>query len=222
MKNILISLICTILVISCSKNNTTEQIPTVTQLPSIKICNQTWTSQNLSVNKYQNGETIPEVKDPVAWNKLTTGAWCWYNFDSTQFSKYGRLYNWFAVNDSRKLAPQGWHIPTISEWSQLFVCLGGEPYAGGKMKVSGTSNWAAPNTAADNSSGFNGLPGGHLAIDGVFYGNYMGLGFLGYWWASDQDNTVNAPGILLRNDEGKVTIGKYEKRNGYSVRFVRD
>jgi uncharacterized protein (TIGR02145 family) len=222
MKKILFPLLCTIIVISCSKNTTTEQTPTAAQLPSVKICNQTWTSQNLSVNKYQNGETIPEVKDPVAWNKLTTGAWCWYNFDSTKFSKYGRLYNWFAVNDARKLAPLGWHIPTNSEWSQLFVCLGGEPYAGGKMKEAGTSNWTAPNTAADNISGFTGFPGGHLATDGVFYGNYMGVAYMGLWWASDQDNTVNAPGVILKNDEAKVTVGKFDKRNGFSVRLVKD
>jgi uncharacterized protein (TIGR02145 family) len=104
----------------------------------VTIDTQTWTTKNLDVSNFRNGDTIPHVQDKNAWAKLTSGAWCYYennnaNYDSIG-SIYGKLYNWYAVNDPRGLAPNGYHIPTHAEWNILRDNLGGEEIAGAKMK----------------------------------------------------------------------------------------
>lgn len=101
---------------------------------TVTIGKQVWTSKNLNVSTYRNGDTIPQVQDQNAWANLTTGAWCYYDNDSTNGKKYGKLYNWYAVNDPRGLAPKGYHIPTDAEWIVLIDKLGGKSEAGKKMK----------------------------------------------------------------------------------------
>ena len=81
-----------------------------------KIGNQIHTTKNLNVTKYRNGDIIPQVTDPTQWTNLTTGAWCYYNNDPANGAIYGKLYNWYAVNDPRGLAPQGWHVPSHTEF----------------------------------------------------------------------------------------------------------
>jgi len=129
-------------------------------LSSVQIGNQTWTLKNLDVSTYRNGDPIPQVQDNTAWANLSTGAWCYYLNNTANGTIYGKLYNWYAVNDPRGLAPNGYHIPTDAEWTTLTTYLGGSTLAGGKMKEAGSSHWLSPNTGATNSSGFKGLPGG--------------------------------------------------------------
>ena len=160
---------------------------------SVTICSQAWSLTNLDVTTHRNGDSIPEVTDPTAWTALTTGAWCYYNNDSANGSTYGKLYNWYAVNDSRGLAPTGYHIPTDTEWSTLTTCLGGESVAGGKMKETGTTHWASPNQDATNTSGFTSLPGGYRYYDGTFYD----VGNHGLWWSSTQHDAPYAWGRYL-------------------------
>src|SRR5580765_7574137 len=134
-----------LLAISCKKENNSIQSSqnadnTSTQnsisdpgvQAAIKIGTQKWMSRNLDVTYYRNGDVIPHVTDPTKWQALTTGAWCWYNNDSANGAVYGKLYNWYAVNDPRGLVPAGWHIPSDAEWNTLSTYLG--IYAGGKMK----------------------------------------------------------------------------------------
>jgi hypothetical protein len=92
------------------------------------ICDQDWMVKNLDVTTYRNGDPIPQVINPSAWVKLTTGAWCYYNNDLANSSIYGKLYNWYAVNDPRGIAPVGWHVPSYAEWTKLTDCLGGDTY----------------------------------------------------------------------------------------------
>jgi hypothetical protein len=127
-KNILIFIVLTAILFSI-----TGYAQTVT------IGSQVWTSTNLNVSTYRNGEVIPQVNDGEVWAKLTTGAWCYYDNDSSNGTKYGKLYNWYALNDPRGLAPKGYHIPTNAEWTALTDYLGGEAVAGIKMKS--TSGW---------------------------------------------------------------------------------
>ena len=91
-----------------------------TTLPNIKICNQVWMPTNLATSNYRNGDPIPQVTDPIIWSNINIGAWCWYNNDSATYAKaFGKLYNWYAVNDPRGLAPNGWHIPSDQEYIDL-------------------------------------------------------------------------------------------------------
>lgn len=139
--------------------------PTVTDYDgnvyqTVLIGDQCWMMENLKVTHYRNGDPIPHVTDGVTWGNLTSGAYCNYNNDEGNVATYGRLYNWYAVDDSRNIAPAGWHVPSDAEWQTLVDYLGGDAVAGGKMKEAGTTHWASPNTGATNESGFTALPGG--------------------------------------------------------------
>lgn len=187
-------------------------------LPTIQIGLQKWMSKSLDVAFYRNGDPIPQVTDPTEWAALTTGAWCYYNNDSTTGTTYGKLYNWYAVNDPRGLAPQGWHIPSDAEWAELSATLGGDAVSGGKLKEAGTPHWTSPNTAGNNNSGFAGLPGGVCSNSGTFYG----VGLICYWWCSTEVSTSMAWGRALSNGNGIVFRGTSDKKNGFSVRCLRD
>ena len=187
---------------------------TAVNYPSVLIGAQYWMEKNLEVTTYRNGDPIPYVTDETAWAALTTGAWCYYNNDPSN----GKLYNWYAVNDPRGLAPVGWHVPTDDEWTTLSTTLGGDAVAGGKMKVAGTTRWTAPNTGADNSSGFAGLPGGFRNLSGTFsvVGNY------GYWWSSTEVNAASAWYRSLTYSNGSFNRYPNNKQYGFSVRCLRD
>jgi uncharacterized protein (TIGR02145 family) len=188
-------------------------------IPNVIICNQRWFLKNLDVSKYKNGDPIPQVDDATAWSKLTTGAWCWYNNDSTTYaSTYGKLYNWYAVNDSRGLAPQGWHIATDAEWSQLSTCLGGDAVAGGNLKETGISNWFAPNNGANNSSGFTGLGAGFRTGGGLF----TDFGFSGVFWCSTESDINYAWIRKLNYSNINLFRSDYRKTHALSVRCIRD
>jgi uncharacterized protein (TIGR02145 family) len=115
---------------------------------------------NLDVTTYRNGDPIPEITDQTQWNNLTTGAWCYYQNNTANGAIYGKLYNWYAVNDPRGLAPVGYHVPSLAEYIILRDYLGGSSVAGGPLKETGTTHWQTPNTGATNSSGFTLLGSG--------------------------------------------------------------
>lgn len=189
-------------------------------VPSTIICNKVWMSKNLDVNTYRNGDTIRQVINSSEWDTLSTGAWCYYNNDSTLGAIYGKLYNGYAVADPRGLAPLGWHVSSTSDWSAMAYCLGGFDLAGGAMKEAGFSHWQIPNFGATNSSNFNGLPGG------IRYDNLMGmygLGIIGSWWTSNMD-MFGAFTFSLNYNSSKISFDDIPTfiRNGLSVRCVRD
>lgn len=153
---------------------------------SVTIGTQVWMLKNLAVATYRNGDPIPCSEDPSAWANLTTGAGCYYNNDASN-ATYGKLYNWYAVNDPRGLAPTGWHVATDAEWTTLTDYLGGDGVAQGKMKEQGTvelgtGHWHSPNYLADNSSGFTVLPGGSRGDAGAF--DFIGYSAL-FWTATE-------------------------------------
>ena len=200
-----------ILLFACKKN---KELTIIQE--EILIGNQTWTKKNLDVATYRNGDAIPQVQDTSAWANLTTGAWCYYANNNANGTTYGKLYNWYAVNDPRGLAPNGYHIPTGPEWSQLIDYLGGETIAGNKMMEAGISHWLSPNTEATNSSGFTGLPGGFLN-NGIFYG----ISDRAAWWSSSVSNSSTVFCRFLRS-YGIGNFSLFSKRQALSVRCLRD
>ena len=149
----------------------------------------------------------------TTWANLTTGAWCYYENKTAKGTTYGKLYNWFAVNDTRGLAPKGYHIPTDAEWTILTDNLGEE--AGTKMKS--TSGWDN-NGNGTNTSGFAGLPGGCRYGSGYFYL----IGANGYWWSSSEGVASGAWYRYLGYNNGHVSRGNDSKQDGFSVRCLRD
>ena len=196
-----------------------EVIPCPTCIAhDVTIGLQTWTGCNLDVDTYRNGDSIPEVSDPIAWIALTTGAWCWYANYSINGPIYGKLYNWHAVNDPRGLAPVGYHVPTDAEWTVLTDYLGGLPVAGGAMKEEGFCHWETPNTGATNTSLFTGLPGGYR--DDI--GDYGYIGSYGFWWSSTEGSINGAWFRFLFNIGGNANKSIYDKTDGLSVRLIKD
>ncbi len=204
---------------SSSDSTSTEKVEGGTESTEsgavVTIGTQAWTSKNLDVATYRNGDVIPQVKEASAWASLTTGAWCYYDNDASNGPKYGKLYNWYAVNDPRGLAPKGFHIPSDAEWTVLTDYLGGAAAVGTKMKSS--SGWYE-NGNGTNSSGFAGFPGGARDDDGTF-GN---IGRIGFWWSASEDNSYNAWYRYLYGNNGDVYRFNYYKQNAFSVRCLGD
>jgi uncharacterized protein (TIGR02145 family) len=196
---------------------------------TIKIGNQVWMAENLKVTRYRNGDPIPNVTNQDQWEKLRSGAYCAYNNNNGNVSTYGLLYNWYAIDDSRNIAPEGWHMPTDEEWKELEMHLGMSRSEaddtgwrgtdeGGKLKEAGTTHWSSPNSGATNSSGFTALPGGYRYSGGAFnnVGNY------GFWWDPSADFSNDAWTRALHCDSSAVVRATSNKQRGYSVRLLRD
>ena len=184
--------------------------------PTIIIGTQCWMQKNLNVSQYRNGDPIPQVTSYSQWQSLTTGAWCYAENNTANGTVYGKLYNWYAINDPRGLAPQGYHLPSDEEWTTLTTQLGGESVAGGVMKAG--SYWTNPNNGATNSSGFTGLPGGLRYSDG----SLSATGYTGAWWTSSQQDISNAWSREIGNLYIFVQRIGRQKTEGHSVRCIKD
>jgi uncharacterized protein (TIGR02145 family) len=194
---------------------------------TITIGTQTWMAENLKTTKYRDGISIANVLDGNLWADLSTGAYCNENNDAANGTKYGNLYNWYAVNTG-KLAPAGWHVPSDAEWTTL------ENYVSAKLGTSGsvakalatTVDWAASTNAGavgndltkNNSIGFSALPGGTRLNDGAF----VGLGRGGYWWSLSENSTSKAWYRNMLDYASSVLRGNVYKEHGFSVRCVKD
>jgi len=186
----------------------------------IKIGNQVWFSKNLDVDKFRNGDTIPEVKSSKEWMMAFNSkqpAWCYYENNSENNDKYGKIYNWYAVNDSRGLAPEGWHIPNDSEWKQLIQYLGGGKQAAIKLKnKNGWKNNFCPKNFGNNMSGFSAIPVGNRA-EGFDKNVYA------CWWSSTEKDEKSASYFyLFCNPESELELGQSEKVFGLSVRCLKN
>jgi uncharacterized protein (TIGR02145 family) len=215
---------------SVNYSNEVTLAATVNVVPlPITIGTQIWQNANLNVTTYRDGTPIPEVTDQSQWVNLTTGAWCHYNNTNANGTTYGKLYNGYALlgihdtdpsTPNKILAPQGWHIPSVSEWGTLYTFLGGESIAGGKMKSTGTTLWLSPNTGATNSSGFTGLPGGNRSYNGVF----GSLGISSSWWSSSV-YTLSPESLylsLVTYSNSTATSGASNQKLGTYVRCIKD
>jgi uncharacterized protein (TIGR02145 family) len=185
---------------------------------TITIGNQVWMIENLKTTRYRNGDAIPNITDQTSWANLRTGAYCDYGNNSNNYQIYGRLYNWYAVNDSRKLAPEGWHIATYEDWLDLINYLGGSDIAGGKLKEAGLEHWLNPNTDATDETGFTALPGGERNFSSNFNNNT----YYGFWWCSSESDVNTALNLKLYYRSGTILTNIDVKVNGYSIRCIKD
>ncbi|MFC1784824.1 FISUMP domain-containing protein [Candidatus Neomarinimicrobiota bacterium] len=199
---------------------------------TIQIGNQLWMAENLKVTNYSNSELIPNVTGSTEWINLSTGAYCSYDNNDSNIDTYGLLYNWYAVEDSRSLAPAGWHIPTDAEWKQLEMYLGMSQEEadavghrgmdeGGKLKEGGTTHFYSPNWRATNSTGFSAIPGGGRVIeaDGVAFN---GVGYGANIWSSTAYSSGGAWTRLLGSNRSSIYRSNHVKQAGLSVRCIKD
>jgi uncharacterized protein (TIGR02145 family) len=197
------------------KADSTEVLP---KLKETEIGDQIWMVENLNVDTFRDGTPIPEAKSDEEWKKAGKDGnpvWCYYENDPKNGVKYGKLYNWYAVNDPRGLAPKGLHIPTDAEWTELTDYLGGIEKAGTKMKSK--EGWSDGGNGT-NSSGFSGLPGGYRLNDGAF----RNIGKYGSGWSSVENSSTSAWFRYLGYDDGYVNRNDSMKEVGLSVRCIKD
>jgi uncharacterized protein (TIGR02145 family) len=179
---------------------------------SVVIGSQTWMNRNLNVTKYKDGSTIPNPSGYVG--SLSTGAYGDYNNSAIHSDTYGKLYNWFVVGDSRGICPDGWHVPTSTEFTVLTNELGVDTAI--KMKEAGPDHWYS-NTNATNDSGFTALPAGYRSG-----GSYNGLRSFAYFWSSTTTtNSSSADFFELRTDD-TVYRRTLSKTYGFSIRCLED
>jgi uncharacterized protein (TIGR02145 family) len=197
---------------------------------SIIIQDQEWMQHNLSVGRYRNGDLIPTDLNRTQWQVTKEGAYAIDRTNALYDSLYGKLYNWYAVNDERGLCPLGWHVPSDQDWTILEMNVGME--AGTKLKSAigwkeaERRGWRrlfyfrAKKKSKDlNSFGFSALPGGMKTMfDEV---EYMGL--FGYWWTSTAyDESVAFDRQLYYSLPAMVKFWGNNKFFGYSVRCIKD
>ncbi len=178
---------------------------------TVIIGTQQWMVENLKTTKFNDGSSIPTETDNEAWIALTSPGYCWCNNQSGYKSTYGALYNWYAVNTG-KLAPEGWHIPSVNEWNTLINYLGGEEAASAKLRETGTMHWKNLNKESTNEVGFTALPGGYRY---AFGGTEMGETC--YFW-STQSSTY----LILNNSVSVWTPWVDANSIGLSVRCIKD
>ena len=199
---------------------------------TVLIGDQCWFAENLRSENYENGDAIPAGLSDSEWISATSGATAVFGEGSSicetytpdgdacdeawSLNEYGRLYNWYAVDDARGLCPSGWHVPTDGEWTVMTDHLGGQWIAGGQMKT--TYGWYDGGNGT-NASGFAGLPGGSRVSGNGYFNN---AGSHGSWWSSSPNGTSAWTRVLFSNVEVVGRYGSSVQKNGYSVRCVRD
>ncbi len=187
----------------------------------VKIGKQTWMTKNLNVSTFRNGDTIPQITDEAAWVAASESgqpAWCYYDNDPENEETYGKLYNWYAVNDPRGLAPEGWHVPSDEEWDKLTSFLFVRKGDNINDKLKSCSGWMK-NMNGSNTSGFNALPGGCRKMCGSFDNE----GEYAKWWTSSTSFNDTAVGKGTGEKRDKFTFNYYSlKHEGLSVRCVKD
>ena len=182
------------------------------------ILDQEWMSENLRTTKYKDGSTIQLAEDNNTWSSGETGYWSFYDNNSGLNSPYGKLYNWYAIADSRGICPQGWRVPSAADWQKLVDHLGGENIAGASLKEKGTAHWRYPNAGANNLTGFSGLPGGGRGSSGEF----VSFQVFGRYWTGTAVDAFNAYGRDLLYDQTWFNESQYNKHFGFCIRCIKD
>ena len=196
---------------------------------SIQIGTQVWMAENLKTTKYNDGTAIPNITEAATWAAATKGAYSDYGNTPVNSTTYGRLYNWYVVdnnaatkmasNGGKNVCPTGWHVPSDDEWSTLTTYLGGFGVAGDKLKEAGTTHWITTNTGVTNETGFTALPGGSRSYQS---GTFIGIGGAGVWWSSTESYLTTAWYRSMGYNHPAVRFFPTDKEAGFSVRCVRD
>lgn len=199
------------------------------------IGEQKWMTENLAVSRYNNGTGIELVSEgDEQWITSSQGYYGVYNDEGGNESVFGYLYNWYVTENEHNICPEGWRVPSEEDWQELESHLGLDDFEiellefrgsdhGGMLKDTGTVNmqtgfWHPPNTMATNETGFTALPAGYRDRKGDSYlQNYYGN-----WWSSTTAEEGTAWFRFLSNSSGQIGRHYSSKRNGYSIRCIKE
>lgn len=216
-----------IFIYTCDKDSTSSKDDqTITDIDgnvytTVVIGDQEWMAENLKVTHYRNGDAIPNVTDNTEWANLNTGAYCYYDNDENNGDTYGALYNFYAVEDSRYIAPVGWHVPTDEEWKQLEMYLGMSQSEVDQTGLRGTDECVKLKSSSGwdgtNESGFTALPGGYRTSNG-----YYNIWLSAHFWSSSVYYSYGAWSRILSYDISDVARLYFGQNRGFSVRCIKD
>lgn len=185
----------------------------------VKINQQIWMTSNVDADKFRNGDAIRQATTDAEWAKAGQNeepAWRYYKDKSYMNSRYGKLYNWFAVNDKRGICPIGWHVASDADWTVLEETLGGYRVAGGNLKKADSMPALYPDS--QGKARFSVELGGWISINGSF----QDLNVRSYFWTSSSSNKGNAFGRMIDKEDQEIFREKHDKRLGFFVRCIRD
>ena len=193
---------------------------------TVKIGQQVWMAENLKAEKFVNGDIITNAVSESEWWKVSNEkkpAWCHYNNEASNEEVHGKLYNWWVVDDRRKICPQGWKVPTKNDWDILAEQIGGKK-TGGKMLKS-KNNWLQNGNGLD-SYGFSAQPSGYRYTNKKSQfteGDDLLIGRVAVWWTSDKAGEFNARTASMHYDRENMSIGiGGERRNAYCIRCIKE
>ncbi len=189
---------------------------TATTVTSVKIGKQEWTAKNLDVAVFNNGDPIPQAKTIGDWNKMEnkgSPAWCYYDMKPENGKKYGRLYNWYAIADSRGIAPKGWHVATDEDWTELSEFL--KDSVGHKLKSA--AGWKNKGNGS-NTTKFNALPGGYRDS----YGSMIDEGAYANFWSATENGDYKAWSRAMEFNSPDMIRNNTNKQSGMYVRCVKN
>jgi uncharacterized protein (TIGR02145 family) len=199
---------------------------------TVAIGTQCWTKTNLKVTKYNDGTLIGDSTYST-WGTATIGARTVFN-ESGYSDNYGYLYNWYAATDSRKLCPDGWHVPTDSDWNKLvkFIHSGADTSmsltqsttAGVKLKSKATRpsnpigwNPVIPARPVTDDYGFSALPAGWRDQAGFFNDIRDRV----FFWSATESGGGPWYRAMEHNLDGFYR-NTFWKSGGFSVRCLKD
>jgi uncharacterized protein (TIGR02145 family) len=185
---------------------------------TVMIGGREWMAENLNTSIYRNGDALVTGLTAANWQSATSGAWQYYDQEAINECPHGKMYNWYAVNDTRGICPAGWHVPNEADWSTLEVALGGQLVAGNNMKTTSVSYWLGGNANATNESGFSALGSGFY----YFYGSFEGLAQGVNFWSATSFDASSAWVRSITFDLPNLSLSIYPKNSGFHVRCVRD
>jgi uncharacterized protein (TIGR02145 family) len=189
---------------------------------TVIIGNQEWMAENLRVTRFSDGTQIPHIVDSNDWMNTKTGAYCVYDNNDNFKSKYGLLYNWFAVSSLHGIAPEGFKVPSLDDLIEFYKALGNNPMSGAKLKSS-PELWNNK-CETTNDFGFNAIPSGNRQYhDGRFTnGETYSYGKIASYWCADEDFGRLGLNIKLDANTNGIHQNWYEFNNGYSVRCLKN
>jgi uncharacterized protein (TIGR02145 family) len=189
---------------------------------TVQIGDQVWMAENLRTSVFGNGDSIPNVKSKEKWVDLTSGAWVYYQNNPNFNPTFGKLYNWYVIEDERGICPAGFHVPTNEEWNALGAFLVDQGYTNEEgVILKAKQGWNDHETLSGNGEDkyqFGALPGGNRNLNGTF----SKMGINGYWWSASVNNIVNAWCRYLYNSSSSILCYDDFKNYGFSIRCVQD
>ncbi len=187
----------------------------------VTIGKKVWLRDNLNVSRYRNGDPIRQAKTDEEWLDAAAkkeGAWCYHKNDPANAAQFGRLYNWYAVNDPRGIIPSGWHLPSKEDWMEVATVLTGSSPSE-ERKINALSTWRYPALAVDNSIHFHAEPGG---LRGTEEMAFLFLGENAFIWASTEQAPNLAWYAQFDFHNAVINIAAQDKRTGIAVRCIKD